>query len=287
MTFDYQVFKVAAQRYGKPSSELNDTELSDVTRIAGRKAKIDQMVLLSPEAARVVISKGQIDVAVQAIAERYSHQDEFEYALDANGLNELDFRKSIEKDLKVEAVLEYISAQRQPVTETDVSLFYYMNSAKFDQPETRIARHILVTINDDIAENTRSESLKKISQIATRLQKKPDRFEEQALKHSECPTALQGGMLGRVKKGLLYPEIEQVLFELPVGKVSNVVETEVGFHVVRCDEISPAGILPLEDVSEKLHEYLEERNKKQIQRKWLDALMHKFQITNGGELAHG
>lgn len=94
-------------------------------------------------------------------------------------------------------------------------------------------------------------------------------------------------MLGRVKKGLLYPEIEQVLFELPVGKVSDVVETEVGFHVVRCDEISPAGILPLEDVSEKLHEYLEERNKKQIQREWLDALMHKFQITNGGELAHG
>ena len=116
---------------------------------------------------------------------------------------------------------------------------------QFRRPETRLARHILITINDTIAENTRSAAGKRINAIQARLAKEPQRFEEQALKHSECPTALDGGKLGDLPRGKLFPELDKALFELKAGEVSGVLESELGFHVLRCDTITEAGVLGL------------------------------------------
>jgi len=65
-----------------------------------------------------------------------------------------------------------------------------------------------------------------------------NKFADLALKHSECPTALQGGVLGIVPRGKLYPELDAVLFSLKVGAVSDIVESEIGFHLLLCKQKS-------------------------------------------------
>ena len=70
-----------------------------------------------------------------------------------------------------------------------------------------------------------------MQEINAKLQKKPYKFAELALKHSECPTALQGGVLGIVPRGKLYPELDAVLFSIKAGEVSEIVESEIGFHL--------------------------------------------------------
>ncbi|HEY6019886.1 MAG TPA: peptidylprolyl isomerase, partial [Candidatus Paceibacterota bacterium] len=140
-------------------------------------------------------------------------------------------------------------------------------------PETRLARHILITINESIAENTRSEARKRIDAIAARLKKEPDRFEEQALKHSECPTALDGGTLGDLPRGKLFPELDKVLFELKAGEVSGVLESELGFHILRCDAITEAGVLGYDQAKQHIRRVMEQKRKRACQQAWVKSLL--------------
>src|ERR1019366_3830824 len=125
---------------------------------------------------------------------------------------------ALERELMVEAILEKVGTQAAKISDMDVELYYQYHPEQFRRPETRLARHILITINETIAENTRVEAGRRIAAIATRLAKDPKRFEEQALKHSECPTALEGGKLGDLPRGKLFPELDKALFELNAGE---------------------------------------------------------------------
>jgi len=271
----YQLYKVSFEKFDCSTRELSDEQREDAMRIAERKMHIEQAVLSSREASSVAVPGAQVDAAVEEIRGRYENDDEFHTDLEKLGIDQSHLHQALARELRVEAVLDYVSTEEKPVTDTDISLYYYMNINRFKQPEIRTARHILVTINEDNPENTRDVSLRRAKQIAARLQKKPDRFEEQALKHSECPTSMQGGMLGKVKPGVLYPELESVLYQLKVGQLSEVVESPLGFHLLRCDEILAAGVMPLKDAMPKLREFLTEKKQKQAQRQWLDSLLKK------------
>lgn len=284
----YQAYKVALETFQKPMQQLDPQQSEEVLRISQRKIQIEEAVLTSPEAIKVVVPKVQIEQALDEVRKRYADAQEFINEIEALGLSEDDFYMAVARELKVEAVLEYVSADIAPVSETDVSLFYYMNLDNFSRPEIRTARHILITINEDNPENSREAAQHKIIQIQRRIEKKPSRFEEQALKHSECPTSLQGGLLGQVKPGTLYPELEKALFSLPVGQLSTIVETELGFHLIRCDEIQKAGTVPLTEISVKLKDRLEQRNRKNRQRQWLQTILgtNKAKVDQG-ELSNG
>ncbi|MCE2029626.1 nitrogen fixation protein NifM [Sessilibacter corallicola] len=268
----YQQIKIASEKYSKSYEELDANELADVKRVSERKIKLEELVLSSPEASRISIPETQIEDAIEEISSRFEDSEEFEHYLSDNAIVYDDLVELISRELHVNSVLEYVSADCDVPTAEDISLFYYMNIAKFNHPEIRTARHILITVNEDSPENSRENSLKRINQISSRLKKKPKLFEQQALKHSECPTSLQGGLLGKVKKGVLYPELEKVLFDMKPNQLSDVVESELGFHILRCDDVLSEGVLGLEEVMPKLKEHLLDRNRQQKQRQWLDSL---------------
>jgi nitrogen fixation protein NifM len=186
-----------------------------------------------------------------------------------NGLNEDIVRESLTEALRVEAVLDLIASRGRIVDETEATLFYYLHPEKFEKPEVRAARHILITENDDYQENSETESFLRIQAIGERLQQHPKRFAEQALKHSECPTGLNGGTLGQVPKGVLYQELDRVLFTMNEGEVSLPVQSELGWHLLFCEKIYPAHSLPLFKVLPDIKRELQSRQNKRTQKIWL------------------
>jgi nitrogen fixation protein NifM len=97
-------------------------------------------------------------------------------------------------------------------------------------------------------------------------------FAELALKHSECPTALQNGLLGTVGRGKLYPELDAMLFQLAADEISAVVESEMGFHVLHCRKIYPANTMTLEQARPRIRQSLQDRAKMKKQRQWIASL---------------
>lgn len=269
----YQLLKVAHERFGCPPAVLSERQREQAERIADRQLQLEEAVLHSAEACGVVIPAEQIEEAWKAILARYDDRAALSRALDDSGLDDAGLRQLLARELKVEAVLDRVCAGMPEIGDIEVSLYYFNHLERFVRPPTRQARHILVTINPDFAENTRENAWSRINTIAARLLHKPRRFAEQALKHSECPTALEDGRLGLVAPGVLYPQLEACLFGLREGEIGPVVETPIGFHLLLCEAIFPAGQLSLDEVLPHLRDKLRARQRARHQRRWLESLV--------------
>ena len=268
----YLALKASQRLYSKAPAALQPAELERVQKMAQQQHQLEARVLVSPEARDAMVPPATLQAAMQEIRGRYPNEDDFANDLAQNGLDEASFAAALEREMRVEAILEKVGTRAARISDMDVELYYQYHPDQFCRPETRLARHILVTINDNIAENTRAKARKRIEAIATRLKKEPQRFEEQALKHSECPTALDGGKLGDLPRGKLFPELNKVLFELKAGEVSDVLESELGFHILRCDAITEAGVLDYDQARQRIRKVLEQKRKRTVQQAWVKGL---------------
>ena len=78
----------------------------------------------------------------------------------------------------------------------------------------------------------RDTAIKKLSGIRAEHAAGKD-FAELAKTHSECPSGKKaGGSLGWVTRGMMVPEFEEALFATEVGQVSDIVETQFGYHII-------------------------------------------------------
>ena len=276
----YLTLKLAQELFQKPPCNLELTERQRVEEVVARQLKIEQRILSTLEAAQVILPASSLDQAVAQIRGRYSSKKEYLADLDRAGLDPQRLSAAIERDLKVDAVLERVASQIADVSETDVEIFYLLHREHFHRPENRTLRHILVTINASLPGSERSMARNKIDAIHARLLKSPERFAEQALKHSECPTAMNGGLLGTLKRDQLYAELEPVAFALAPGELSEVVESPMGFHILHCVAIEAACELPLASVRGKIRKHITETRRRASQKAWIAGLFRQPQYAD-------
>ncbi len=200
--------------------------------------------------------------------ERYETSEEFLSDLKSNGLSYDTIQTSIRRELWVEAVMDRVTSHINDVDEAEVIDFYQKNMDKFQSSEKRTTRHILITINDDYAENKRPAVEKRLDSLLEQLKDGAD-FTRLAAENSECPTAMNGGEVGTVTKGQLYPEIDDVLFMMNEGDFAGPIETEVGFHIIKCEGIEPSGQVSLFEAKEQIVAYLLDKKRTHAQRQWL------------------
>lgn len=268
----YLELKTAQSLFEKPLAELMPGERAKVRSLADKQFQLEERVLRSAEARDAVVPPSSLDDAVAEIRKRYAEDDDFQADLARIGLDRESFMAALERELKVDAILEKVGTRAADVSDVDVDLYYHYHPEQFRRPETRRARHILVTVNPALPDNDPEVARQRIDAIAARLAKDPKRFEEQALKHSECPTALHGGLIGDVPAGQLYAELDAVLFRMVAGQLSGVVESPLGYHLVLCEAITPAGTLTQAQAREPIRRMLEERRKRICQQAWIKQL---------------
>ena len=99
-----------------------------------------------------------------------------------------------------------------------------------------------------------------------------EEFSELAKKYSEDVSAHSGGELGTIDRGTMMPEFENAVFNLKIGEISKVVETENGFHVIKCDNIIPGYVKEYKIVRSEIESILISKKKEQKYKKWLKGL---------------
>ncbi len=117
------------------------------------------------------------------------------------------------------------------------------------------ARHILVRSARDDDFKKRQAALEKAKSIKKELDGGAD-FIELAKKESDGPGAKNGGDLGFFTRGQMTPEFEKTAFSLPVGGISDPIETEFGYHIIMVEEKRAAKRLRYDDVKLDLANYL-------------------------------
>lgn len=261
----YLELKLAHELFKKAPDTLSDEELARLGQIAGRQARLEQRILASAEAAQVVVPEPTISTRLDEIRQRYASPDDMAADLERIGLDAEKLSAAVERDLRIEAVLDKVGSAVPAVTEVDAEIYYCLHPEAFDRPEARRLRHILITFANPIERAIAAETLEGLRPRLNDVEK----FAQAALRHSQCPTALEGGQLGTVKRQQLFPELEPVAFSLATGEISGVLESPMGLHLLRCDEILPYGMLAFAEACPRIIEKLSEKRRREAQREWL------------------
>lgn len=101
-------------------------------------------------------------------------------------------------------------------------------------PDSILASHILLMYRGSsrsTATRTKEEAETQIAEIKQQLDAGAD-FEELAGKHSDCPSKSRGGDLGLFARGQMVPAFDQAAFALGVDQMSDIVETDFGYHII-------------------------------------------------------
>lgn len=275
--FSYHLLRFALEQFSRNPGELAPDQYLQVRQRADKSYQLESLVLSSPEAEGLVIPGDQVDTALATVAGRYTDEHEFLADLEANGLDPMGLRRALHRELLFDAVMQRVAAKSASINEIDVRLFYEMHRERFELPELRVARHILITINSDYIENSEVAAMSRMQQLAEKLNQRANRFADMARRHSECPTAMEGGKLGEIRRGTLYPELDAELFRMEEGEISPIIESEVGLHILLCEKIRPAKRIPFSKAAPQVRPLLEQRRRRNCQKAWLAELQRQCQ----------
>ncbi len=273
--YQYHLLRGALEKFSKNLAQLDAQELAQARNQADKTYGLESLVLSSAEAAELIIPPGQVKRALVEISSRYPDRSTFIEDLADNGLDEEKLRQALYRELVFDSVMQRIAARRLKVSQIDARLYYELHPEKFIVPEQRHARQILITINNDFDENSRKAARARIDKIALKVKRSPNRFADQARRYSECPSAMEGGKLGVIKRGQLFPELDSALFSLPQGAVSDVLESEIGFHLLLCEKVVSGRTLPFSKAEARIKQLIDERNRKNCQKAFLKQLQDR------------
>lgn len=205
--FEHELFRfeLAQQRLGHDLSTLGDYRLMVLQSMIEERVAAQAAVAMG----RAVLDD-QLDGVLESIRQARGGEGGFQAWLRENSYSDEEFRNAIHRQLLVQAATDSIAAQVPSST------------------EQVHARHILVG-NAELAENLRA-------QIAVGAD-----FAELAFAYSQdFSTNASGGDLGWFPRGILTtPEVEEAAFSLPVGQMSPVVHSLLGYHIVQTLERDP------------------------------------------------
>ena len=143
------------------------------------------------------------------------------------------------------------------ITDEDAKNYYNDNKAQFKDPEKVSAKHILVQTEEE-AKKIREE-----------IESSNVSFEDAAKKYSSCPSKEEGGNLGEFGRGMMVPEFEKVAFELEVGKVSEPVQTQFGYHLILVEDKKEAAEKEFDTVKDMIMNQMAQEAQ---QRKYIDMI---------------
>jgi parvulin-like peptidyl-prolyl isomerase len=143
------------------------------------------------------------------------------------------------------------------ITDEQISEYYEENKEDFFEPERRKIRHILV--------EDKEEAQELLNQINDGMVD----FEKLARDKSICPSSEEGGDLGYISRGQMVEEFETAAFSLQIGEMSNIVETEYGYHIIKCEDIKEEHQPSFEEAREDIENVL----KSQKQNAAIEALL--------------
>ncbi|MGD9781529.1 MAG: peptidylprolyl isomerase [Kiritimatiellia bacterium] len=194
---------------------------------------------------------------------------------------EMNLRLDLFKNKVLRDRLESAFAE---VTDETAKAYYDAHLEEFTQPEGRLASHILVRVPKDAAEAAKADLRAKAEGIRKALLEGAD-FGKLAGEVSECMSRSRGGALGVIPKGREDKAFEDAVYGQNIGEIGEVVESPVGFHVIRATGEQEKKVVPFDEVKGRLEASMKAKAQQKIVNDYIGELRDKATIKFAGPLA--
>ncbi len=204
--------------------------------------------------AQMLATDEEVTEAVDRMRARFRSPQVFVSRLAIEGYTEASYREHMRRLVSARKYLDAVAAGVE-VSEQEVHQFYTANPDRFRVPEQVRARHILIKVAPDAAEQAKQTARKRLAAILTELRSGGD-FATLATRHSDDGSAVRGGDLGYFPRGHLVAPFEEAAFALRPGEVSGIVETPFGLHLIELEDRRPARLVSEAEAREQIRAYL-------------------------------
>ncbi len=243
------------QRFYAQGQQPGEAELATIRTSALDKLIKLELLSQASKKAGFAVDAAEVENELNGYKKNFSNEGEFTKALAAAGMSEAELKKQIGKNFAIQKFIESNFKGKVQISEKDAQDFYSSNKEKFEQPEMVHARHILILAKEGDAKADKDRKREKLNQIKKELKNGAD-FVELAKRFSEGPSKDQGGDLGFFARGQMVKPFEAAAFSMMPGDVSDIVETEFGYHLIKLEEKRPAKTVSFDEAKAKIMAYL-------------------------------
>lgn len=226
---------------------------------------------------QLAVSDAEVDARIAAFKQQAGSEANFRAALQAQQITEAKLRDDARLDLMVARLLDQEVNQKILVKPSDISAFYEKNPDRFQQPESMRAAHILVVVPPGADDKTRA-TLRARAETALKAAKAGQDFARLARQYSQDASAERGGDLGFFPRGQMVGPFEDAAFALAPGQVSDLVETQFGFHIIKATEKRPPRVVPFVEAAAQIQEFLEQQQRQEMSKALVDQLKAKGKV---------
>lgn len=220
----------------------------------------------------------EIDSSFSAISGRYESQEEFQSEMETRGFTETTLRENMATQIAIQKFIGETIVPQAQVPEETVKEAYDQNPSNFQRPAEVKASHILLKIGESDTQENKDEVLSKALEIVSLARKDDADFAQLARERSEGPSAPSGGDLGFFAKGRMVKPFEDAAFSLDVGKVSDPVLTQFGYHIIKVIDRREGLKFSFDEVKEKLAADLKNRMVNEMMSRKISDLKQASQI---------
>jgi peptidyl-prolyl cis-trans isomerase C len=204
----------------------------------------------------------QVEEQLAIIKSRSASEEEWNDALADNGITLDELREQLKRAILINAFVENDVLPKIQISDAQLKAFYDEHPEAFSKPESMRASHILIGVDAGAGAEEKEKAKRKADEVLAQVKSGAD-FAELAKSVSTCPSAEQGGDLGEFGRGQMVAPFEDAAFGLDVDAVSEVVETQFGYHIIKATGKSAAEVVPFEEVKERIEKQLKAQDLQQ------------------------
>ena len=246
---------------------------------------VRQLVKGEMERSGVLISQEEIEKGKKDLEEGLGEGHSLAMLIAEANLPVEELEDNLRLDLFKNKVLkEKQQAAIDAVTDASAKTYYDENPKEFTQPEGRLVSHILVRVPAGADEAAKTDARAKAEGIRTALLEGAD-FEKLAGEVSDCASRSRGGALGVIPKGREAKSFEDAVYSQKLGELGEVVESPVGFHVIKVTGEQAMKVVPYDEVKDRLVMVLKSQASQKVTADYIAELKSKATIKLDGTLA--
>ncbi len=239
---------------------------------------IDRELLYQQAQQRNIKIRSQwIERALMDLKAKIGNAAAFDAYLQSSGLSEEQLRERIQKGLIVKRFLHREVIRRIRVSEAEMQAFFSRYPEFFIRKDQVRVRQIFIAFPRGNNLSARGDALLRIQSIQDRLRQGAD-FAALALEHSEDPSNARGGDLGYLERAQMIPSFAEAAFALQPGEISDIVESRIGYHLIKMLDRSPSSQMAYRNTRTKIERTLRRNKEKAATAAYLAKLKSQTNI---------
>lgn len=267
------------QQQGVPEAQIR-TQLDSL-----RARALDQAIgtkLLIDETKRldIAVSGEELDAQFETYVQQFGgDRERLEKAIAAQGMTVEAFKRELSQGARINKLIEQICADVPMPTDAEIEAHYEAHKDEYKTEDRVLAQHILVKPN---SEEEKPAARAKLEAIRERIVSGKSVFGDEAAEHSDCPSGKSnGGSLGWFGRGMMVKPFEDVAFSLPCGEVSEILETQFGYHIILKSEEEKGHMPALDEIRDRIREFLFHAKRGEAVSEHVAALRAKADVKIG------